>query len=1012
MTEDSVNIEKILKSRIEITRIFNLIPWVKIKRKFKGNVMEDNISRYLFSTDASLYKVKPLAVVQPKNEKDVQQVVKFCAENRIPIHARGAGSGVAGQALGAGIVIDFTRYMNKIYEINPEEDYFICGPGLKGATLQRQLDVYNKYIPPDPSSFEYATIGGMIATNASGAHSVMHGDFDKWVDQLEVVLPNGELITVKDYEMDSEEFKAIIKADTAEAAIYKKLIHIWKTKRDLVFESYPHIPHNNTGYELRNTIKDGKISLLRLIAGSEGTLGLITKVKMKIATKPTHKVLALALFDDHKKAGKSIKFILEQQKAAIEMLGKKLLSMTRERYPSIDAKLPKELDTMLLIEFEGEDLEELKQMAAITKDKLVNKEKLAFSYRASDDPKEQEELWEARKSAVPLLYKIKGERKIIALFEDAVVPTDYLGDYLADLQQACDDLEIELIAYGHAGKGLLHNRPLINMKDAEDIRKMETLGEKSFELVQKYGGAVSGEHSDGRVRARFIRRQYGDEFFELLHEVRSTFDPYRIFNPDNKITDNENVMMENFRYGADYSTIQPDTLLSWEEDEFNTTIETCFGCGKCGMGTTHLVMCPVYKGKSEEYVLPRAKNNMMRGYLEGEYDYNELMNHELFEHVIYNCIGCQNCAFECPSEVDTGRVMAEMKSQYMDYHRPKLWHFLPRSLNPRIAYKKFRRSAHLTHQYIRNKTLANIGFIGKMASIFAPISGWATSFIGVRLGMDVAVGISYKRKMPKFTNKTFLKWWKQHKKSDEYLKEGKKKVVYYHGCSANRITPDVGIATVELMEKLGVSVDVCDQQCCGSPAFSYGVKDVFSKYAKFNVNELDKYVKDGYDIITSCTSCALALKVEFEEMTDDPRTEKIAEHTFLTTEYVSKLIEEGEVEVDFGAINANIAYHTSCHLRAQRDITTVSYDLLQKIPDLETEKVVDTCCGISGSWGMKKENYDASMKIGEPMFDTVNQENIDFALTDCPTCAMQIEHGTKKDVSHPVVLLNKSIETK
>ena len=998
MTERPVNIEKKLRN---------------FKRKFKGNVMEDSITRYLFSTDASIYKVKPLAVVQPKDTKDVQSIVKFCSKNQISLHARGAGSGVAGQAIGAGIVIDFTRYMNAIYEINPEENYFICGPGLKGSTLQRKLDVHNKYIPPDPSSFDYATIGGMIATNASGAHSVMHGDFDKWVEELEVVLPNGELITVKEYDMKSDEFKSILKSDTAEAAIYNKLVSIWKDKKDLIFESYPNLPHNNTGYELRNTIKDGKISLLRMMAGSEGTLGLITKVKMRIATKPTHRVLALALFDDIKKAGKSIQFILEQQKAAIELLGKKLIGMTRERFPAIDAKLPKDLDTMLLIEFEGEDLEELKQLAANTEEILVNKEKLAFSYRSSDDPKEQEELWEARKSAVPLLYKIKGERKIIALFEDAVIPTNDLGDYVADLQQICDDLDIELLAYGHAGKGLLHNRPLINMKDADDIRKMEILAEKSFQLIKKYGGVVSGEHSDGRVRAKFIRRQYGDEFFNLLHEVRSAFDPNRIFNPDNKITDNENVLMEHFRYGANYATIQPNTLLSWEDDEFNNTVETCFGCAKCGMETTHLVMCPVNKGKHEEFVLPRAKNNLMRGYLEGEYDYDELMNHELFEHIIYNCIGCQNCSFECPSEVDTGRVMAEMKSQYMAYHKPQLRKlFLPTSANPVKAFRTWRKTVHQTHQWLRNFTLGNISFIGKMASLFAPISGWVISFVGTRFVMDAAVGISWRRKMPKFTNKTFLKWWKKHKKSDDYLKEGKRQVVYYHGCSANRITPDIGIATVELMEKLGVSVDVCDQICCASPAFSYGVKDVFTKNAEFNIDNLYEYVEKGYDIITSCTSCALALKVEFEEMTKDSRTHEIAEHTYLTTEYVSDMIDKGEVDVDFAPINANIAYHTSCHLRAQRDITSVSVDLLNKIPELETEKVVDTCCGISGSWGMKKENYEASMEIGKPMFDTITKENIDYALTDCPTCAMQIEHGTKKDVSHPVVLLNKSIETK
>jgi len=985
----------------------------KLKKKIKGNVLSDNISRYLYSTDSSMYKIKPLGIVQPKNVKDVQNVVKFCASRGITVHPRGAASGLGGTALGEGIVIDFTRYMNKIIEINPDENYFIVETGLKGAALQEKLDKYNKYLPPDPSSFDYASIGGMIANNASGAHSVMHGDFDKWVEELDVVLPNGELITIKEYDMESDEFKTILKAQTAEADIYQKLIQLWKEKKDLILNAYPDVPHNNTGFELRTIIKDGKINLTRLFAGSEGTLGLITKAKMRIKSKPTHKVLALALFDNLEKAGKAIDIILEQQKAAIELLGRRLLKMTRDRYPNIDAKLPKDIDTMLLIEFEGEDLEELIKFAEITQKRLVDETKLAFSYRFSDDPKEQEELWEARKSATPLLYKIKDKRKIVAIVEDAVIPTDKLANYVIELEQACENLGIELIAYGHAGKGLLHNRPLINMKDADDIRRMEKIAQKSFELVKKYGGAISGEHSDGRMRVQYIKGQYGDELFEVFKDVKSIFDPNKIFNPDAKVNEEPNVITHNLRYGVNYTQNYPNTLLQWENDEFNTTIDTCFGCGKCGVDTTALVMCPVFKGKQEEYVLPRAKNNLMRGFLEGEFGYEELMEHELFEHMIYNCIGCKNCAFECPSEVDTGRVMAEMKTQYMAYHKPTLRKlFLPTSANPAKAFRSWRKTVHQTHQWLRNFTLGNISFIGKMASLFAPISGWMISFIGTRFAMDAAIGISWRRKMPKFTNKTFLKWWKKHKKSDEYLKDGKRKVVYFHGCSANRITPDVGVATVELMEKLGVTVDVCDQICCASPAFSYGVKDVFAKNAKFNFDNLYEYVEKGYDVITSCTSCALALKAEFEEMIDDPRTHEIAEKTYLTTEYVSNMIDRGEVDVEFTPIKANVAYHTSCHLRAQRDIKTVSYDLLKQIPDLETEKVVDTCCGISGSWGMKRENYEASMKIGNPMFETVNQEKIDFGLTDCPTCAMQLEHGTKKDISHPVVLLNKSIEAK
>ncbi|UJG43240.1 MAG: FAD-binding oxidoreductase [Candidatus Heimdallarchaeum endolithica] len=419
----------------------------KLQRRIKGKVVWDKVSRYLYSTDASIYKLMPLIVAQPTCTEGVQEIVKFCNKYKLSIHPRGAGTGLGGQALGEGVVIDFARFMRNIIEINPEEDYVWTEVGIKGAPLQKSLGEYNKYIPPDPSSQDYATLGGMISNNASGSHSVKYGDYDKWVEELEVVLADGNVIYTKEYDIESEEFNKVLEKGTLESSIYKNLLELWKKNEEKIKNAYPPVLHNVTGYELRKFIYDGKINLIRLFVGSEGTFGVITKAKMRIETKPKYKVLSTVYFSDLVKAGKAIQYILEQEPAAIELLGEKLLSMARERYPSLNKKLLKELDTMLLVEFEEDDLEECKKQTEITKKKVTQTEKLAFEFLSAEDPEEQANLWAARKSAVPLLYKIKGDRKIIALIEDVVVPPEHLAKYVIELETVCKDLVVEFIAY-------------------------------------------------------------------------------------------------------------------------------------------------------------------------------------------------------------------------------------------------------------------------------------------------------------------------------------------------------------------------------------------------------------------------------------------------------------------------------------------------------------------------------------------------------------------------------------
>ncbi|MEF3255651.1 MAG: FAD-binding oxidoreductase, partial [Deferribacterales bacterium] len=535
-----------------------------LKLKIKGDLYTDKLRRLMHATDGSIFKLEPVAVVYPKNRDDVLETINFARKYGFSIHSRGAGSGLCGSAIGRGIIIDFAKYMNKLIELNLEERYFICEPGYRFGELEVALKGKGLFFPPDPSSGEYATFGGMYGTNASGAHSVEYGNVADYILDAEIVLSNGDIYSLN--ELENAEYEEL-------PNMFKELYDLYIANQEVIEKAYPDIKYNVAGYNIRNLVQDGKLKLGKLLAGSEGTLAVVTKLKFKLEPKPDFDSLVVAYFDDIISSAKAVQRIMPLKPAGIEIMDKSLLKIAKDTDETLRDKIPNGIDNVLLIEFDSYNKEEVQENAIKAK-KILEEEQLSSSSFLAIDEEDKGRFWAIRKAAVPILYKLKGEKKILALIEDAAVPLDNLVEYFKGTYELLGNHGVDFVVYGHIAKGLMHTRPLLNLKDSEDVKKLKLIADDFFELVNGLGGVVSGEHGDGRIRSCYIRKQYS-EIYPLFLKVKSIFNNEGNFNPEIITYHDEYQVMKNLRYGSEYKTVETGkTLLKWETP-FYEEIEKC-----------------------------------------------------------------------------------------------------------------------------------------------------------------------------------------------------------------------------------------------------------------------------------------------------------------------------------------------------------------------------------------------------------------------------------------------------
>lgn len=933
----------------------------KLKNIVDCEVFTDPIRTGLLATDGSIFQIKPKAVVYPASVEDVIKTVRFAGESGFSVHPRGAGSGLCGSALGSGIVIDFSKYMNRLIRLDIENKWMECEPGYRLGELEAALNGKGLFFPPDPSSGEYATFGGMYATNASGAHSVKYGNVADYILDADVVLSSGKMIT----------FSECFSTSYEKLPVFLQKIHdLYIGSQSIIEKSYPDIRCNTTGYNLRKLVKDGRLDLSGLFAGAEGTLGIVTRLKFRLLDKPLHDSLVVAFFDDILSSARAVQEILPIGPSGIEIMDKSLLNLARENDSRLKNHIPEGVDNVLLIEYDSHTPDICTNLANQTRQLLESGGYTKKSHLAVT-AHEKEKFWAVRKAAVPILYKLKGKKKIIALIEDAAVPTDSLVDYFKGIYGILNRLNVSFVVYGHIAKGLLHTRPLLNLKDKNDISLLKPISDSVFELINSLGGAVSGEHGDGRLRSAYISRQY-PAIFPFFMETRNILDPKRLFNPDIISSGNASCQIQqNLRFGESYDASDiPEKNLLWPEG-FTDEVEKCHGCSKCTTVTTATRMCPVYKITRDEAAAPRAKANVLRMLISGAIDSAQLYE-AAFQQIISRCIHCGSCFQECPSGVNIPKMATEARSKYV---------------------ARFGSSIH-------EKIVVNAELAGRRGEIF---QGKLLPLLNIPVVKTVSAmltGISSMRKQIMPSQKSLF---------DRIFfssGEGSPKILYFVGCFAAYFKPSIAEATISVLTSMGMNVLVPRQFCCGLPMLSKGMTKEALKKIETNFKSWGALLESVDYLAVSCSSCGLALMQEWGYLADTVFVRKVREKLIPVSRLVNLYSERLET---LPSARTHLFYHLPCHLKVQPESSS-SVQMLSRLSGVVIDSPGTNCCGMAGAWGLSKDNFDLSLAIGSDMTEKLNSSSADIGITDCPTCAIQMGQLSTKLVYHPVEIVARHLK--
>ncbi|MCB4203599.1 anaerobic glycerol-3-phosphate dehydrogenase subunit C [Deferribacterales bacterium Es71-Z0220] len=921
---------------------------------FEGDIYTDKLRRNMLATDGSIFKVEPACVAYPKNDSDVTKVINFAKKYGLSVHSRGAGSGLCGSAIGKGIVLDFSKYMNKLIKIDFEKKYFECEPGYRFGELEELLKGKGLFFPPDPSSGEYATFGGMFGTNASGAHSVKYGNVSDYIIDADFILSNGKKYSLSEiyntpYENLDEPFKSIFEIYTHFA--------------NKIENSYPHVKYNVAGYNLRGMIQNEKLFLGKLLGGSEGTLAVVTKLKFSLKEKPKYDSLVVAYFDDIISSAKAVQKVLPLGVSGIEIMDKSLLQLAKENDEKLRDKIPDGIDNVLLIEFDSFSLEETESLAKKARG-ILFENNLTENAHIAVSEEEKEKFWAIRKAAVPILYKLKGRKKILALIEDAAVPIDKLVDYFEGVYKILAQNKLNFVVYGHIAKGLMHTRPLMDLKDPHDVDLLKKVADEFFELIFSLGGTVSGEHGDGRIRSCYIQKQYKD-IYPLFAEIKHLMDEYNILNPEIKTYHDPNQVKKFLRYGSDYRSVEIfDKLLDWPEN-FLDEVEKCHGCSKCTTVTTATRMCPIYKFTRDEAAAPKAKANILRALISGAIAEKSLYE-KSFQYVIDRCVNCGSCYKECPSNVNIPKMAIEARSKYVEKFGATLENRL--IVSAELAARVTRKFSKLLGKPMKLKMLRKVG--------------------------EIFTGVTAEREFIAFETKSLFE------RFDKTIGNSEKSVMFFSGCYAGYIKPQIGEAAIKVLEKIGYKVFLPEQNCCGLPMLSKGMAKQAKNKIEQNLENWEKLIDSVDYIVVTCSSCGLSLKQEWKYLLNNDIINKISEKTI----HISSLVNMHFDKLNIVKNDISVSYHMPCHLKVQNDSGS-SVAMLKKINPDGVEDLKSHCCGMAGSWGISAKNYDLSVEIGSNMINKLNASAKKVGATDCPTCRMQMEHLSTKKIIHPIEVL-------
>ncbi|MGB3194603.1 MAG: anaerobic glycerol-3-phosphate dehydrogenase subunit C, partial [Phycisphaerae bacterium] len=932
-----------------------------LEGKVLGDVLTDRISLTAYATAACIYRIMPLAVVVPKGAADVASAVRVAGELGVPVIARGAGSGLAGQALGRGIVLDFTKYMNRVLAVDAERKIVRVQPGAVTGKVNEALAACGLMLGPDPSSEPFCTVGGNLGNNASGSRGMRYGSMKEYVAYLDVVLADGSEVRLEPMALeDGRAAESELRGD-----LFGKIVagtrRLVAEHADLIRRYEPHTSKNSAGYNLFEAVRDGRLDLARLVVGSEGTLAVIVEAGLRVVPKPRERASVLLWFTDLEKAGEAVHHILRLGPSACEIMERHFLDIVRAEGIVSEKFLPKEADTVLLVEQLSDSRAENEAFIAGVRRLVVDELGLAFGAVDAYDPQEQENLWQVRKRAVQILQRLPGPRRVLPFIEDITVPPDKLVAFIRGLREVLKRSGAEAAVYGHAGDSNLHARPMLDTRAAADVERMRAIADGVARLTIDLGGTISCEHGDGLTRSAYLRLQFGP-LYDVMRDLKRLWDPKGILNPGKIITDEREIHLEDLRLEPGWS--RRPTGEAFDRQPWAGELERCHGCGTCR------AYCPVYLATRDEVASPRAKANLLREAIAGRLGLAAL-DEERMRAVADLCYNCKTCLVECPSGVDVPGLVLRYKEHLAE------WGGLG----------------------FRDRAMGKVRLMGRVGRAMAPVANFFLRRRTVRLLMEKVGGIGRRAAMPAFSRGGVKEGTAAGPDGDPV-----RKVAYFAGCFELFNEVASGRAAVAVLEALGCEVLIPGQRCCGIVKISAGDAEAAAKDREFNLAVLAPLAEAGYTIASGCPSCVLVLSEDYPEMApEDARARLVAEHTRDVHDLVEEMAGDRQpVENEWQG--RRLAYHAPCHLRAAGRGEQPKR-LLERLLGIRFVLANTTCCGMGGTFGVKAKNADLSEAIAEAVVERIRASGAEAVVTSCGMCRTQLAHGTSLAVYHPMELL-------
>jgi FAD/FMN-containing dehydrogenase/Fe-S oxidoreductase len=941
-----------------------------LEKRVEGDIRFDRYSRLLYSTDASMYEIEPIGVVLPRHKGDVQAVIEVANLHSVPILPRGGGTALAGQTVGHAIVLDFSKYMNRVLEVNRDEFWCRVQPGLVQDELNAHVRPMELLFGPDTSTSNRATLGGMIGNNSAGAHSIAYGKTMDHVLELTVYLADGSEVVLSD--VSGEALAAKSEANGLEGQIYREIGRLAVDHREEILARYPKIMRRVSGYNLDEFVKPQPWNLSRLVVGSEGTLACVVEAKMRLVPKPRWTALDVVHFKEVQEALEASPAILETGPYALELTDKPILDLARGNIEQSKRLgfVQGDPDAILIVEYNGDTEDEVRGKVERL-EALRERESLGYASALAFKPEEVKGIWDLRKAGLGLLLGTKGEKKPIAFVEDTAVDPAKLPEFIKRFREILDRYGVNAGYYGHCSVGCLHIRPFINLKEAGEVRKVTRIASDISDLVLEYGGALSGEHGDGLARGHFNEKLFGPTLYRAFCDVKRAFDPKNLMNPG-KIVDCP-PMTESLRTGPSYKTWAPQTVLDFSgQGGFAAAIEMCSGMGVCRKKLTG-TMCPSYMATLDEVHSTRGRANALRAVLSGKVPKEEFTGKGLYD-VLDLCLECKGCKAECPSNVD----MAKFKYEFLS-------HYYTANGFP-----------------LRNRLFGRIERIHRWGSRFSRLSNWFMRVPLNRWLLERLAGIDRRRPLPTLALESFENWFRRR------TSEGtgsKGIVVLFHDTFNTFNTPQVAIDATRFLEHAGYRVTLAERNCCGRPLISKGMLKEAADYAAWNVESLSSYAAKGIPILGLEPSCLLTLRDEYPDLLRSDSARAVSSQSFLLEEFLLREREAGRLLVDFEPNGRKALHHGHCHQKAL--VGTAPTVAMLRWAGYEVEEVDSGCCGMAGSFGFEKEHYDLSLAVANRRLVPAVQ-SADPAVEIVASgisCRQQIEHLTGRKARHLAELL-------